>query len=361
LERLGYYGGRVEVRHIGLVNEPVYQLDINSLYPTVMLENQYPCRLISHPYGLRPAELKHALRYYDAVAECDLRPGEHCYPYRSGVSVSYVRGAVTTVLAGNELRAAFDRCDVARIKSCYLYESADLFSTFVRHFWPLKQAATKAGNWADELIYKMLLNCLHGKFAQKGRTWNPAPTVMARGYYDYWWHKMAGRPAPVRVRSVAGCVEARVPGEDPRYSFPAISACITANARVCMASDIATAGYHNVLYSDTDSLHTLRPGLDRLVSVGRVDGSKLGSFRVVASGESACYWGHQHYRIGDKFVCSSLKPEAIEVADGVYLQDAVAGVERTLETGRLDAVVVSSRTVDLSGRSRDARRQAVIA
>jgi DNA polymerase type B, organellar and viral len=356
LERKAYFGGRVSCIASGLITEPVIGLDCNSLYPSVMSTNLYPCRLISHPCGLRPAELKAALRYYDAVAECSLCGGEYPYPMRTSAGVDFVRGCPTAILAGDELRTAINRCDVTKIRDCYIYERADLFSGFVKHFFAAKTAATAAGNRADVILYKMMLNSLHGKFGQKGRQWTPAPGVMARDYYDYWWHKSTARPAPVRMRSVAGNVEAKEIGRDPRHCFPAISAAITANARVVLENDIQSAGPHNVLYCDTDSLHTLSDGQRRLARVGRLDGTALGSYRTVVSGQSAHYYGRQHYRIGNHTVCSSIKPTAQEIADGVYLQDAMMGIERSLETGVHSQVIVSRRIVDMSGRSRDARR-----
>lgn len=359
LARSAYFGGRVSVFASGLIREEVHGLDCNSMYPAVMKDNIYPCRLLSHPCGMRPADLRAALKDYDAIATVDLWPGEYPYPCRTASGIDYVRGVATATLAGDELRLAGNRADIKAVRDCYLYDRADLFSSFVSHYFVRKTDAAKAGNRADLMIYKMILNCLHGKFAQRGHNWVPTPEIIARGYYAYWWHKRSGASTVIRHRSIAGVVEAQEEGEQPKHCFPAISACITAAARVVLEKDISAAGPHNVLYCDTDSLHTLGDGLNMLTRVGRMDAAKLGHYRVLVSGDSAHYYGRQHYRIGDHRVCSCIKPDSVEISDGVYLQDSYQGVERCLETGTLNRVNVSRRVIDMNQRSRDAKKNYV--
>jgi hypothetical protein len=359
LARQAYYGGRVQEFASGSIRETVHGLDCNSMYPSVMMNNLFPCRLVSHPCGMRPADLKAALRDYDCVADVDLCPGQYPYPCRSSSGVAFVRGCTHAILAGAELRVASAHGDVTKVRDCYLYERADLFSGFVKHFYQRRTEAAQAGNRGDSLIYKMFLNCLHGKFAQRGHKWTPAPKTIARGYYAYWWHKHCRAPAPVRCRSIAGVVEAQEEGEQPKHCFPAISACITANARVVLEDDISLAGPHNVLYCDTDSLHVVASGLERLERYGRVDAAELGRYRVHVSGNSAHYYGRQHYRIGNHTVCSSIKPDAIQISDGVYLQDSYQGVERVLEAGTLDRVTVTPRVIDMLRSSKDAKKKFV--
>lgn len=359
LARAAYFGGRVSAFALGSIRETVHGLDCNSMYPSVMKDELYPCRLLSHPCGMRPADLRSALKDYDCVASVDLWPGEYPYPARTGSGVDYVRGIPHAVLAGNELRLACDRADVKAVRNCYIYERSDLFTSFVTHFYRRKCEAVAAGNRADTMILKMILNCLHGKFAQRGHKWQPAPDTIARGYYGYWWYKRRGEPTPVRYRSIAGIVERQKEGEQPKHCFPAISACITANVRVVLERDIQLAGPHNILYCDTDSLHVLDDGFARLGRCNRSSPDILGRYRVVVTGQDAHYYGRQHYRIGDHYVCSSIKPDAVEISDGIFLQDAYQGVERVLENGTLDRVNVSPRIINMNRRSRDAKKNFV--
>ena len=167
------------VGHVGYVDQSVTVLDINSLYPYVMSRSQFPVRLVYHHEMIRPRDLKDALGEFDGIADVDLWPGSYPYPIRRGGAIAFVPGVDQAVLAGDELRGALDRCEVKQVRDCYLYERADLFSSFVGHFYSRKTDATTAGNRADALMYKMILNSLHGKFAQKGRKWSPKDSWMA--------------------------------------------------------------------------------------------------------------------------------------------------------------------------------------
>lgn len=356
LERAAYYGGRVQCSRLGFVPEKVTVLDANSLYPSVMADHEYPCRLLKHHRGLRPSELRAALEYYDGVADVELDSLHFPVPVRSVSGTVYMHGACRTSLAGDELRHAARTAGIRRVYEASLFERRDLFSGFVTHFYDLKARATAEFHPADVMIYKLLLNSLHGKFAQKGHTWQHDKTIQTSKPYHYWWKSTANVPGYLRCRAIAGRVEKRLPGPDPRQCMPAISAAVAANARTVLEQDISLAGSSNVLYCDTDSLHCVDRGKRRLETVGRIAPGAIGCLREVVSGSTAYYWGHQYYRVGGTIVCSGLKPTAQQVADGLYLQDAVTGIERTLETGILNQVVVSQRLLNMSERSNAAHR-----
>lgn len=361
LERASYFGGRVLVERVGSIREPVSVLDVQSLYPSVMATSDLPCRLVKHTRLLKPAELAAALRDYDAVADVSLGYGCYNFPVRTAGVPDFSNDPGRTCLAGDELRLAANSGQIRYVHEATLYQRCNIFASFVRHFWRLRKSATEAGNRADAMIWKLFLNSLYGKFAQKGRRWSDAPHIFSRGRYKYWWHTLAGSKSFVRCRDLAGKVETEETGPEPQQAAPAIAAAITANARVRMETDFHICGAANVLYSDTDSIHTLLPGRERLERVGRVRAGVLGFLRQVTHGHNATYWGRQHYKVGNTLVCSGLKATAVEVSDGIYLQDARQGIEHSLEMGNLSEVVVADRFVDLSDRSIHAINQADLA
>lgn len=351
LERRAYFGGRVLVAATGSVKKPVSVLDVQSLYPSVMATSDLPCRLVKHTRLLKPAELAAAMRDYDGCADVNLGYGVYDFPVRNSCVPDFRNDPGRTCIAGDELRLAANSGQIRYVHEACLYQRQNLFASFVKHFWRLRSEATTAGNRAEAMIWKLFLNSLYGKFAQKGRRWSDAPHIFSRGRYKYWWHTLAGSRSFIRARDLAGKVETEVAGPEPRHAAPAIAAAITANARIRVAADLDLCGAANVLYSDTDSVHTLLPGRERLERNGRVRPGMLGFLRQVAHGDDAMYWGRQHYRVGNTLVCSGLKASAVEVSDGIYLQDARAGIEHSLEMGNLSEVVVTDRYVDMSERS----------
>lgn len=355
LERKAYFGGRVGARSIGFVPEPVTILDANSLYPSVMLSEQYPTDLFTYTEMISTGDLRRALEDFCCVAHVDLCNGHPMFPRQSVAGVSYSDRAGTFYLAGPELVAAYRAASVKRVYAAALYHRSDLFSGFVTHFYRLKTAAAREGNKPLLMLWKMFLNCLHGKFAQRGRKWVRDRSIVAPFQYGYWWHHVIGQGKPIRCRVIAGVVERRADGPEPTAAFPAVAATCTAAARCVLANYLDLAGSSNALYWDTDSVHTLAAGRARLAAAGYLDSYAIGKLKEVCSGADAYYWGHQHYRVGNHFVCSAIKPTALQVADGVFLQDARAGVESVLQSQALNEVSVVDRVIDTNPRGRHVR------
>lgn len=358
LERASYYGGRVEARRLGKVNEDVRVLDVNSLYPAVMASSRLPNKLLRLTENITVSDLKRLLRETVAVARCTLRSKHPQLPVPCRRGISYDGRAGDTVLAGDELRDAAESDSILSVSLCAIYSAADLFSGYVKHFFGLKARAAAEGNVADLALAKLMLNSLSGKWAQRGRKWVKCDNALSRGSFSFWWSVPLGQTVPVRFRCLAGKCEELVQGCEPRDSFPAITATIAANARRALYLLLVGAGAGNALYCDTDSVHTVPSGQRALERCGFPFGDQLGALRCVCAGNDAYYWGPRHYRVGSRFVCAQLKPSAVEVADGVYQQDAFAGIESTLSSGVLDKVQVVKRTITYAPGTNDAMRVA---
>jgi DNA polymerase type B, organellar and viral len=349
LARESYFGGRAQVFRLGKVTEPVSVADVQSLYPAVMKADLYPRQFVNYTEELTLGDLADSLVDFDACARVTLRDGHQPYPTRTEVGNVYSRNRGEYCLAGNELRSALAAGMVIGVYAAGFYARGDLFSRFVDHFYEEKVTAREAGDLPREMLAKLVLNSLYGKFAQRGRKWVKREDLWSPGPYQYWWHHSDEAIQAIRCRSVALRVESQTPGPDPVQTLPAVSACITANARTVLERLFNIADYANVYYTDTDSLHVNGDGLLALERSGEVEPGALGKLRIIARGTSAYYWGHQHYRVGDRYVCSQIKPDAVEIADGLYLQEARAGLQMTLEKGLLDRVEVSGRVIDLKG------------
>jgi DNA polymerase type B, organellar and viral len=349
LARESYFGGRAQVFRLGKVTEHTSVLDAQSLYPAVMKSDLYPRQFLHYTEEISLADLATALLDFDCCARVTLRDGHQPYTIRGHAGNIWSSGAGEYCLAGNELRAAVSSAMVLGVYAAAFYARDDLFSGFVDHFYQAKVTAREKGDLPREMLAKLMLNSLYGKFAQRGRKWVHREDLWSPGPYQYWWHHPGGGAAAIRCRSVALRVESQTPGQDPVQTLPAVSACVAANARCVLDRLLERAGYCNTWYCDTDSVHVNRDGRSRLEGSGEVQPGSLGKLRVLAEGNSAYYWGHQHYRVGDRYVCSQIKPEALEVADGIYMQEARSGIEMTLEKGVLDRVEVACRVIDVKG------------
>ena len=357
LERAALYGGRLESRTAGRVAEPVNAIDCNSMYPAIMASDKHPHKMIGYFDEPTSKQLSHALRGHFCVASVDVVPGHYPLPVRGPKGVLYTTGACRSTLCGRELHAAQQSAAIARVHELAVYETADLFSGYVNYMYPRKLAAKEMGQHDESDFYKLCLNSLSGKFAQKGRQWHDDTQAIAPDRYAVWWGVAAGAARPVRYRAVAGHVQRLESGPEPRHTLPAITAGITAAGRSLLQSAIAMAGESNTHYCDTDSVHVTSVGQHRLYRAGWLHGTALGRWKTVATGADAYYWGPKHYRVGDWWVCNYLSATAHEIAHGAFLQSAMSGLETILGTGVVDRVLVQERTIQLPAGTWDMRQR----
>lgn len=352
LERKAYFGGRVQLFRRGAVHEPVSVYDANSLYPSVMATERLPSLFLNYKENPHVRSLETCLGDLTAVAHVRLVGGPHAFPRRHGGLVISTRGGCETWLCGEELKLALSAGRVRNVYSRALYRSDVLFDSYVKHWFRAKQLGRGRRDFARTATAKIMLNSLYGKFAQVGKRWSHDPQSFSVGPYRYWWEVNSATKSITRLRSIAGRVE-RQEGEDPgSTACVALSACVTAGGRCRLSEWLAVVGDQALCYTDTDSVHCIRPGPQRLAKSGALDPHRLGALRLECRVPNAYYYGRQHYKIGDQVVCSAIKPTAWEVANGLYVQEAVNGVQSTLESGHLDEVIVSARIVERNRRQR---------
>lgn len=357
LERASLFGGRLECCAAGFVPRPVTIWDATSLYPSIMCRQQLPtqlCGLIQNP---RKDDVRAYLREYLCVADLSLGSGHPAFPLRLGGGVVHSGGEGRFVLPDPEVRAAFAAAAVRHVHRIALYAGGSLFRGFLDPLLAAKARARKAGLVVQELCYKLLCNSLSGKPAQRGRKWVTDERLVGTGRWGYWWKRHPDSGEVVRCRSVAGVRQYLHDRGEPANSFPAVSALIAGHGRRVLEGCCDAAGRAAVLYRDTDALHCDAAASELLNRSGLVRPEEPGYLREVHSGPTAFYWGPKNYRVGSLRVLGCVAASATEVADGIFLQDSFAGVERTLSSGRLDRVVTQERCVDMSEASYRARRQ----
>jgi DNA polymerase type B, organellar and viral len=345
LERSSLAGGRPQVWKTGCVNQPTCALDVNSLYPHVMASEPQPCKLVSFQYETTVQELHQALQGYHVVAEVLLFAEPSGRDPISPLRVPSHGGRPIFYLGGRELSRAVHDYGVAAVGWMVRYERADLFSHWVRDLYPKKVAAREKNDFAECLFWKMLLNGLPGKFAQKKRGWLDDNSIPCPDYWGYFWSGDLRSGSRQRCRAIAGVAQRLSEGGEVRNSFPALTASICGSARCELREHVQGAGETQVWYTDTDCLHTSLEGFERLQSKGSLHPTRIGLLKELARGEDSYYWGPKHYRVGDYWVSNVIQADAEEVTRGVYLQSSKQGLGQVLTCPLRDRVFVKSREV----------------
>lgn len=348
LERGSLYGGRLSCYRLGRLPGRVWHLDANSLYPSVMSAYPYPRRLERYVVAPSVTWLRECLRSWCACAHVwidtdkDLYPkrrqktlrGEGCggkveeaWPAQSKPGrVYYPVGVFRTYLCGLELEQAIDRGHVLRVESAAVYEPADLFSKYVRHFWEQRRAAR--GDGVREAVAKLHLNSLWGKFVQR------APDRVCTGGeippdgspWHHWYRDAPDEGEVYECQAVGGVVTEEVKGDGSWDSFPAVGAHVCANGRAVMARVKESCGAGHYWYEDTDSLLCDDEGFDRLLLAGWVRPRELGYLKLKGEHEHGEVIGPKHYRLDGRLTLAGRDGRAFALgpaAFGAWRDDGV--------------------------------------
>lgn len=360
LERKSYFGGRTEVFRLGELDQPVYQLDINSLFPSVMLEGWYPWKLDRFERQDRFSDRMPDIRWSDSIAEVNLSTPLPWFPVRTRAGVIYPVGRFMTTLAGAELQFARDSGYIVSVRNWAEYRTDDIFCHWVGSLWAMRQSYKADGNTLYADFCKKMMNSLYGKFGQLASEWVNEPDNLAGIPWSRWTSVDQQTGERTEYRSFGWTVQRKVPkktivertymeGDHPiteveeRYneipsSFPAISAFVTAAARMRMNYLRRIAGDRQVYYQGVDGLIVTQTGLDRLQHAGKVQESILGKLRIQGRHETGMIYGCSDYVLGSKVVIAGRARPAFDPATGAVMQRKFAGANMLFCGKAIDSI-----------------------
>lgn len=317
LERDSYYGGRVENFFLGEVNEKLYYLDVNSLYPFVMGSELYPNVLRGTAVTLTLPQLKLLLEGYCVTARVVIETDEPVYPFRTRDRLLFPIGRMETTLSTPELIHALRHNRIRSVGRVAWYQKADLFSDFVATLYAQRQQYARNGNPAFAFLCKILLNSLYGKFGQSGRNWETVRPAEPTDPVEWWEQDEKDGPV-VKYRIRFDLVQRLEKDDESRDSFPAIAAHVTAYARMHMWRLMQNAGYPHVFYSDTDSLVVDEIGFRSLAA--NISEFELGMLKVEDVANNATFYGPKDYHFGRTERHKGIRRTAVKIAKATWEQ-----------------------------------------
>jgi DNA polymerase family B len=355
LERDAYYGGQLECFRLGPLAGPIWHLDVNSLYPSIMATERFPTSLIGVYENVSLDWLKCRLPEYGAAADCLVVSSERTYPKRFDYHTHYVKGVFRTSLAGAELCNAIARGSVVYLGRVSLYHLGDTFSEFVRWLWAEKQRARACGDSAWELTIKMLLNSLSGKWAQSSPRYVARPDVKPPVTWGEFYRRDLLEERIKEFRAIAGIAQELVRHDEGWQSFPAISAFITSAARERMRQLREIVGAGGVHYQDTDSLMVDDDGLDNLLVAGEISATELGKLKVVKRAETGHIFGPKDYLLDGVNVRGSVAKSARQIGPDAWEQWDFQNAEMMLRFNALPETIQTREVRNLRPHYRKGR------
>lgn len=243
-----YYGGRVQCFRRGIVDERFVVADIKSAYPYAML-HPHP---ISEDYEcIRGSDICGSFRGTDFYTVRCLSKG--AFPLRNASTNALtfpVDVFATYHVTGWELIAGIETGTVSNLEvlECRRFSRLESFDEYVNHFFSQRLQAKASGDDARDLLYKLALNSLYGKFGanpeeyEQYEIFQPQYAQCADGVGK----RFAGFIGPWALAATP------LAEDEQRYYNVATAASITGFVRAYLWKAIRRC--KSVLYCDTDSI-----------------------------------------------------------------------------------------------------------
>ena len=316
LEIDSYIGGRTEAHFQGNTGkDKKYYLDVNSLYPSVMLNNAYSVKIWGKFENISCEKLCKLLKNFNCVARIKVKTSVPCYPMKKDKDTIYPIGTFITTLAYPELQMASDKGDILEVYGGYNHMPQKIFDEYVTHFHGLKTKYKKEGQPVFTYFAKLMLNSLYGKFGQKIPVLEPTGRKSEKKYAvensinldtgEVWVEKIINHDIFIQSKKMISI-----------NSVPIIASEVTSYARVLMWKYISTCGIDNLYYSDTDSLITNEKGYQNLQKY--IKNGELGFLELEKTSEHCVIKGLKDYEFGTDIHHKAVPKNATEIKPNVY-------------------------------------------
>lgn len=345
LERDSYHGGRTECFFIGKwTKEPIYYLDVNSMYPFVMQQNNFPTKYLETTHGNFSFE-----RYRDkpniaCIADVRLKIKDPYIPLVKDGRLIFPVGSFRTVLSYPEFKEAEKRGEIREIFQAAWYLTAPIFKDYVTDLYALRMKYKHDHDTAFEMITKNLLNSLYGKFGQRNTTWKKIGDTET-DYLGVIYDSNVDTGISRRLRIIDHVIEEEDGVIEGSNAFPAIASFVTSYARLVLWHYIEKAGIDNVLYMDTDSLFVTYAGYNNLKN--DIDQQLLGKLKLVGSEDSIIIRAPKDYIFGDTEHIKGIRKDATVKDANTFEQQRFEGMLSAIRRGAKNGVRIDKITKTL--------------
>jgi hypothetical protein len=331
IARRSYHGGRTECFKVGEYNNgPYYKLDINSMYPYVMRNFEYPVCFEGRYKNPDKRKSRLSIKHKAIIADCLINTHLPYFVYKKENRNVYPIGRFRTVLCTEEFKLAYDNGWIEKIYDCVIYRKRKIFLPYVDFFYEIKQQATDNNTPLIRAFAKLYLNSLYGKFGQRGFK----DEVIGQDIDDnirvsYGYNIQSGER--FTLRQIGHNVIYSEKRGESYNAFCAIASHVTANARLLLYDTILKAKRCNCFYCDTDSIIVNQIGFNLLSS--SLSNSLLGYWKIEGIADSISITAPKHYTFGDKIVIKGVRRNAEKISRDTFNQQIWPGFNAILKQG----------------------------
>lgn len=316
LERGAYMGGRCECFFLGNVpGDDFVTLDINSMYPYVMRENEYPYRLVEYIENPSIIKLERVIEKFAVIAECEITTPENVFPVIYKTKTIVPRGTFSCFLCSSGLKHALEKGYINKLYRMSVYEKANLFESYVNYFHELREKYKDDDNEIMKVLCKYMSNSLYGKWGQK---YQVEERTDVKGLHDYYREEILDiRTNRLVIKTwLMNQQIVKYDEKEGKYSFVAIAAHVTENARMLLWKIMSEVGMDKILYCDTDSFKILQE--HSYLVKHPIEPKILGALKIEDISHELKICGNKFYITEKNKKIKGIPKNAIEVEPGVF-------------------------------------------
>jgi len=316
--RDSYHGARCEAGRIGHYNGDFVLLDVNSMYPHVMHDYEFPLRLRGFKRNIRVEDLLQLLDEYCICSHCRVKVEKPFLAVRHEDKLVFPIGEFDCYLTTPDLQYLKEHGGIKRVYECSIYEQGTPFVEYVDYFYGRRLDALRAGQVTESNHFKLLLNSFYGKWGQNGQKYVKAGTCDPGIFHSLpVYNYQTGRVH--RTRFMAGVITHLINDGESRESHPAIAAHVTAYARMIMWTLIRQIPLEHYFYCDTDSI-LISAECVKLFQ-DRLDQVRLGSLKKVGQYSDITIYGCKDLVLDGKVTLKGVRKTAQQIDEHTYSQE----------------------------------------
>jgi hypothetical protein len=281
-----FFGGRTQCFETGVLDDEWKVYDVNSMYPFIMATVRHPISNSIH--RRRQIGPLTAFATIDAV-------NDGCLPTRGGVDLNFTNRSGIFHASIHEINAGLETgtLRIKRVIEALDFETWATFEDYVMPLYERRLAAKASGDKLQDLTWKLCLNNAFGKFCQ-------SPDRYSDHCFTSDWETPDGGAFDVELNPEGWkpkyengplIIWQRKQHEKRKTYFNvATGASITGAARAYLHRALCSAD--RPVYCDTDSI--ICRGM-----LGDVDPSRLGAWKLEATGSRVAIAGKKTYALFD--------------------------------------------------------------
>ena len=357
-EMTAYKGGRSDVFFDGTPEAgDCYKYDVNSMYPSCMLE-PVPVRYVQR----YPAELavEHCYVNSELILLADVTVDyQDNWGFPDGYRdedgmLLFPNGKCRAWVWQPALEMAIKDDALVEVHAAFAYKAEPLFTEFIEYFYNIRQRFKELDNDAGNAMAKQILNSLYGKFGQRETgDWhklnpdsdeyavmvdsNPGTGRAFKGQWDDEFRDYCQLGTDL-YRYVPGS------GNPAIRAIPSIAGYITCLARARLAQAIRQVP-GTVYLCDTDSMITDCPLPDDMIHPTELGKWKLESIQPASASE---FVAPKYYRHGDWVIRGITDPEFGQGAhEQTVFPKFTTGMLKGRDEPRIDRLSKTTNPVNL--------------